>query len=119
MKKALIHGTRICEIVDPGNEFPVHPDLTWADVADDTTTTDTYVDEAVVKPPAQTAEELFQRLRKRRNEKLVETDHLGLADQTLTDEVKEYRKLLRDLPATLDNSSIFSFDFEDDWPVKP
>ena len=48
MKKALIQGTRICEF---GEEFPVHKDLQWVDVPDDTTEQDTYVDGAVVKQP--------------------------------------------------------------------
>jgi len=48
MKKALIQGTRICEF---GEEFPVHKDLQWVDVPDDTTDRDTYVDGAVVKEP--------------------------------------------------------------------
>ena len=46
MKKALVHETRICEF---GTPFPVHEDLKWVDVADDTTEQDTYVDGAVVK----------------------------------------------------------------------
>ena len=46
MKKALVQGTRICEF---GTPFPVHEDLEWVDVADDTTTQDTYVDGEVVK----------------------------------------------------------------------
>ena len=37
MKRALTHGTRICQIVDgPDDEFPVHKDFIWVDVADDT-----------------------------------------------------------------------------------
>ena len=48
MKKALIQNTRICEF---GEEFPVHKDLQWVDVPDDTTEQDTYVDGAVVKEP--------------------------------------------------------------------
>jgi hypothetical protein len=46
--KALIEPSgRIAEIcVDT---FPVHPNLVWVDVADDTTASDTYVDGAVVK----------------------------------------------------------------------
>ena len=48
MKKALIQGERICEF---GEEFPVHKDLQWVDVPDDTTDRDTYVDGAVVKEP--------------------------------------------------------------------
>jgi hypothetical protein len=47
MKLALIQGTRICEIADAS--FPVHADLQWVDVADDTTTQDTYQNGAVVK----------------------------------------------------------------------
>ena len=46
MKKALVQGTRICEF---GTPFPVHSDLKWVDVADDTTERDTYVDGKVVK----------------------------------------------------------------------
>lgn len=51
MKRALIQGTRICEIADAS--FPVAEGLTWVDVADDTTTQDTYENGAVIKyaPP--------------------------------------------------------------------
>ena len=49
MKKALIHGSRICQIVDPGEEFPVAPGLEWHDVPDDTTTEDTWNGSSVVK----------------------------------------------------------------------
>ena len=49
-KKALIHGTRICQIVEDGEEFPVAPELKWVDVADDTVVDqDTWVDDKVVK----------------------------------------------------------------------
>jgi len=60
MKRALIQGTRICEVADVS--FPVASDLQWIDVADDTTTADTYVDGAVVKyaPPVLTAAEQAQ-----------------------------------------------------------
>ena len=52
-KKALIHGTRICEVVD--TPFEVSNDLSWADVADNTVANqDTYVDGAVVKYVAPT-----------------------------------------------------------------
>jgi len=49
MTKALIQGTRICQIEEDDDEFPVHEDLTWVDVAEDTTTQDTYVGGKVVK----------------------------------------------------------------------
>ena len=61
MKKALIQGTRICEF---GTPFPVHSDLKWVDVADDTTERDTYVDGAVVKyaAPALTTKQKIEQL---------------------------------------------------------
>lgn len=61
MKKALTNKTQILEVCDA--EFPVHPDLIWVDVPDDTTERDTYVDGAVVKfiypelPPVKTLAE--------------------------------------------------------------
>ena len=47
MKKALTHGQRIVQIADV--EFPVHLELVWVDVPNDTTNWDTFVNGAVVK----------------------------------------------------------------------
>ena len=48
--KALIQGTRICEVVADDKTFPVHSDLKWVTVADDTVSDkDTWVDDKVVK----------------------------------------------------------------------
>tara|TARA_B100000700_G_scaffold259311_1_gene294044 strand:- start:186 stop:485 length:300 start_codon:yes stop_codon:yes gene_type:complete len=48
--KALVHNTRICQIVEDGATFPVHDGLQWVDVADGTVVDrDTYVDNKVVK----------------------------------------------------------------------
>ena len=49
MKKALIQGTRICDIVEAGKEFEVHPSLVWVEIDDDVTHRDTYEDGKVVK----------------------------------------------------------------------
>ena len=38
-------------------------------------------------------------LRSKRNQLLAETDYLALSDSTLTDEMRDYRQALRDLPA--------------------
>ena len=55
----------------------------------------------------------MKRLRQVRNERLAETDHFALADVTLTDEMREYRQALRDLPAnTTDPANPV-------WPTKP
>ena len=52
-------------------------------------------------------------LRQTRNSKLRETDHFALVDTTLSDEMKEYRKKLRDLPSEVSSPHSFS------WPTKP
>jgi len=52
--KALVQGTRICQVVADDATFPVHSDLQWVDVADGTTDFDTWVDSKVVKYVAPT-----------------------------------------------------------------
>jgi len=37
-------------------------------------------------------------IRQIRNQKLTETDHLALSDNVLTDEMKAFRKSMRDIP---------------------
>lgn len=44
------------------------------------------------------------KIRKIRNQKLTETDYYALADHTLTDEMKTYRKNLRDITDNYDSS---------------
>ena len=55
-------------------------------------------------------------LRARRNRLLAETDFYALSDVTLSDDMKKYRKDLRDLPAgkdTVDKCNNAT------WPTKP
>ena len=55
-------------------------------------------------------------LRGKRNRLLAETDYLALSDNTLSDDMKTYRKDLRDLPAgkdTVDKCNNAT------WPTKP
>ena len=40
----------------------------------------------------------LESIRKLRNEKLSETDYLAFADNTLSDEMKTFRKSMRDIP---------------------
>ena len=40
----------------------------------------------------------LEAIRKLRNEKLVETDYLAFADNTLSEEMKAFRKSMRDIP---------------------
>ena len=61
----------------------------------------------------------FKHLRYLRNKLLKDSDYFALADMTMSDEMTAYRKLLRDLPGTLNNTSILSFDFDSGFPDKP
>tara|TARA_B100001113_G_scaffold318833_1_gene287103 strand:- start:7762 stop:8277 length:516 start_codon:yes stop_codon:yes gene_type:complete len=67
-------------------------------------------DESIAKSKAES-------LRAERNRRLEETDSYAVTDRTLSDEMKEYRKKLRDLPSDL--SSKWPDLEESDWPEKP
>ena len=58
------------------------------------------------------AREMAQ-IRQHRDTLLRETDHFGLGDVTLTDEMKTYRQALRDIPAS---NTIYA---DVTWPTKP
>lgn len=64
MKKALIHAEtgRLCDIVAPGAEFPVHPAMRWVDAPDDVSHATHHWDGAAIvanpPPPAPTADEI-------------------------------------------------------------
>ena len=58
----------------------------------------------------------FIKLRQERDQKLAETDYFALSDVTMSDEMTAYRKALRDLPASYDNSSVVGTIT---WPSKP
>ena len=51
MLRALLHVQepgRICEVVQPGNEFEIHDNFFWVDVPDGTTTADKYNDDGTI-----------------------------------------------------------------------
>ena len=58
----------------------------------------------------------FSGLRQERNIKLAETDFYANSDVTMSDDMKTYRKALRDLPATLNNTTVLQTIT---WPDKP
>ena len=58
----------------------------------------------------------FDALRNERDQKLAETDYYALGDVTMSDEMKTYRQALRDLPATLNNTTVLQTIT---WPEKP
>ena len=65
---------------------------------------------------------LLDDIRKERNKRIFQSDWTVILDSPLTDaeqtEVRTYRTALRDLPATLDMSTISSVD-EVTWPTAP
>ena len=69
------------------------------------------------------AAEPMKELRRQRDAKLAETDWTALGDVTMTDNMKTYRKALRDLPASNDgkNASLASDGSLENvkWPQKP
>lgn len=114
MKRALIAGTRICQLVDIGQEFDVAPPLAWVDVPDDTRVDrDTYENGKVVKwsPPAPTWEDI----RMQRVPLLAEAD---IAVNKRLDTGKDckawskYRQALRDVTDQADPAKV-------KWPKKP
>ena len=58
----------------------------------------------------------FSGLRAQRNQLLAETDYHGISDLTMSDDIKAYRKALRDLPANYNNSTVVGTIT---WPTKP
>ena len=58
----------------------------------------------------------INRLREERNIKLAETDFYALSDNTLSDEMKQYRKDLRDI--TIGLSTVEDVN-NVTWPTKP
>ena len=69
------------------------------------------------------AAEPMKELRRQRDAKLAETDWTALGDVTMTDNMKTYRKALRDLPASNDgkNASLSASGSLENvkWPQKP
>ena len=58
----------------------------------------------------------FSNLRRRRDEKLQETDFYALSDGSMSNDMPAYRKALRDLPASYNNSTVVGTIT---WPSTP
>ena len=61
-----------------------------------------------LQKPVNLAERKLAEIRKLRNRKLSETDYLGLADNTMSDEIKTWRTNLRNIPQ--DNTTEAKYD---------
>jgi len=53
---------------------------------------------------AKVNERKLNQIRNLRNEKLFETDYLAMSDNTLSDDMKNFRKSMRDIPQNYDSS---------------
>ena len=81
--------------------------------------TSTEIDELVEREEAWeagAAARAWTALRLKRDQKLRDTDHYGLSDVPLSDEMKSYRKALRDLPEAYDDTTVQG---EITWPSEP
>ena len=58
----------------------------------------------------------FDALRNERDRKLQETAYFALSDVSMSDDMTAYRKALRDLPASYNNSTVVGTIT---WPSKP
>ena len=58
----------------------------------------------------------WEHIRRQRTRLLGDTDHHALSDQTLSDDMKTYRKSLRDLPSEQSSKTKYS---DITWPTKP
>ena len=63
--------------------------------------------------PQVSTEIAWKNLRSHRGRLLRETDYLALSDNTLSDDMKQYRKDLRDLPSKTSDPR------NPTWPTKP
>ena len=70
-------------------------------------------DDVKTKWDAKIAAQPLKDLRGERNDKLSETDWMANSDVTLSDDWKQYRQALRDLPANTSDPS------NPTWPTKP
>ena len=62
-----------------------------------------YVDKWNVELAKEPSKKLI-RIKKIRDQKLLETDYFGVSDRTMGDAMKTYRQNLRDIPANYDSS---------------
>lgn len=97
-----------------------YSDLNWMDESI-TKPTEAAINEEITKL---TAAEPMRRLRVERNRRLAETDWWAVSDITISDERKNYRQALRDLPSTQtpENDDDGAYGLKAStvtWPTKP
>ncbi len=121
MKALILTGdSRVCQIEEDGNIFPVHSNLQWINCADTVTTSHTYVDGQFVDPVEWSAEYQWREVRTRRDALLTQSDWTQNSDVSVdVDAWKTYRQELRDLPDnTVDPADLLDSS-NPVWPEKP
>ena len=95
-----------------------YSDLTWLD-SGTTKPTETEINNKIAELDGAEAMKL---LREKRNRLLAVTDWRASSDLTLSDDWKNYRQALRDLPSTASPSLNSDYGLDDSsvtWPSKP
>tara|TARA_R100001082_G_scaffold85127_1_gene51656 strand:- start:248 stop:610 length:363 start_codon:yes stop_codon:yes gene_type:complete len=103
-----------CAVKQDGSSYTIQA---WTDTR--TQPTNSAIDAEITRL---TNLEPMTKLRERRNRLLTETDWMAGSDVTMTTAWKDYRKALRDLPASSDpklNSEGYLDLSSVTWPVKP
>ena len=98
-----------------GNDYS---GLTWLD-SSITKPTETEINNKIAELDAA---EPMRLLREKRNKKLFDTDWRASTDLTLSDDWKNYRQALRDLPATASPTLDSSYNLDPSsitWPTEP
>ena len=122
MMKALIltGDSRVFQIEEDGNIFPVHSNLQWINCADTVTTRHTYVDGQFVDPVEWSAEYQWREVRTRRDALLTQSDWTQNSDVSVdVDAWKTYRQELRDLPDNTADPADLLDPANPVWPEKP
>ena len=111
--KALVCDNKVVQLAEA--EFEVHSSMSWMNAPNGCEHGWVLNEGQLEAPPSEvvTEEELFVRLRAKRDLLLAQTDYLALSDATLSEEMRTYRQAVRDLP---DNTSDPA---NPTWPVKP
>lgn len=113
--KALVLNGKVVELAE--TEFEVHSDLAWVDATSDAEVGGTWNGTSFGPRDTRTDEQKladnWSCLRSERNKRLRETDWWALSDITMTDEERNYREALRNLPANTSDPR------NPVWPTKP
>ena len=125
MKALILTGdSRVCQVENDEDVFPVHSSLQWIDCSDSVTSKHTYVDGQFVDPVEWSDEYQWKEIRNRRDALLAQSDWTQNSDVPAdVDAWKTYRQALRDMPGNVSDPGPVFRSLGDGahaaWPTKP